>query len=244
VPEVGRLSFSTWDEYKHEIVPLLFRDSRFRPGRYLFRGCSDSDHALVSSFDRRFSDLPTAKRMRLWASMLAGLKEAGVEHRLPSSVIGDDHRLLAFAQHHGLPTRLLDWTLSPYVAAFFAFRQSLERSHPAQHVAVWALDSTSTVWSAELGVEILSPPSIENVRLRNQAGRFTYARTAHVSLEDYVEQSNDEGRPLVQISVPSHEVIRALPDLEAMGLSAEYLFPDFTGVTETIALRAQLDAID
>jgi hypothetical protein len=43
--------------------------------------------------------------------------------------------------------------------------------------------------------------------------------------------------------LPASEAAYALPDLEAMGVSAVHLFPDFTGLTEAVLLREELAAL-
>jgi hypothetical protein len=50
----------------------------------------------------------------------------------------DELTWLALMQHYGIPTRLLDFTLSPFVALYFAVRHGGEKSTPAR---VWAMDS-------------------------------------------------------------------------------------------------------
>lgn len=241
--DILRLRHDSWDDFKRDLVPELFGRGSFRSGRYLFRGCGSASWGLKSSFDRRFEHLPADRRLSTWSALLARFRESCHEHGVAESILADDHRLLAFGQHHGLPTRLLDWSLSPYVATFFAFRDALLQHEPGQDVALWILDTASPVWSSEMGVAIVSPPAIDNVRLLNQGGRFTYARTQHVTLEDYVASATIAGTPLMQIAIPAGEATRALPDLDAMGVNAAHLFPDMAGLTEAVTLRLHFDAL-
>jgi hypothetical protein len=197
----------------------------------------------MSSFDRQFGFLASDKRMAIWNALLREFREICAEHGVAREILADDKALLAFAQHHGLPTRLLDWSLSPYVAAFFAFRQALTSPHATGQVALWVLDTRSSAWSAEMGVELVAPLASGNFRLRNQSGRFTYARTPHLTLEEYVSFVPSDGSPLTQVTLPSAEATRAMPDLDAMGANAMNLFPDWEGLAEGVAIRLQLEGL-
>ena len=134
------IEYSSWHELKRDLFIELFGKSGFRRDQYLFRGMGNADWHLSSSFDRQFSSLGRDQRLRLWEDLIhewrCGCEETGEA----DSVLHDDQKLWALGQHYGLPTRLLDWTTSPYIAAYFAFHDwILQLPEEFSHVAIWVL---------------------------------------------------------------------------------------------------------
>ena len=237
---VRTISYPDWAAFKRDFFLELFDGGGFHRGRYLFRGVGDADWSLSSTFDRQFAAVPAQQRIRLWEELLEQWRAGCVDAGIPEAVTGDEKALWALGQHHGLPTRMLDWTLSPYVAVFFAFRSHLLAA-PVGHeqVAVWALHADHPVWSAG-GVEVVTAPVLGNNRMRNQGGRFTLCRAAVASLEEYVDRMAGGAPALTRCLIPATEVHLALGDLDAMGITGHDLFPDLTGLADQATMRAAL----
>jgi FRG domain len=234
------IRYARWAEFKRDLFAELYEGERFQPDRYLFRGSGDADWTLSTSFDRQFAGLPLDRRLALWDQLIAEFRAGCAELGLPGSAVDEDRKLWALGQHHGLPTRLLDWSTSPYIAAFFAFRDHLLRRTPGyDQVAVWVLHLENPVWSRERGVEIVTAPAFDNVRLRNQGGRFTLCRAAVATLEDYVERFARDVA-LTKCVLPAGDAEHALSDLDSMGINSYDLFPDLGGLAAMATMRAVL----
>ena len=242
------LSYSSWRELKRDLFSELFEDGVFRPDRYLFRGMGNADWKLEPAFDRRFSYLGPDQRLRVWDELIEQWRRGCAEHghaRDPAGheLAGRPVALWALGQHHGLPTRLLDWSTSPYIAAFFAFSKCVEQlPQRFSHVALWILHLDNPVWSQEQGVEIVSAPALENVRLRNQSGKFTLSHTRFASLEEYVTDTGS-GVALTKVVLPAGEAVPALPDLDSMGINSYHVYPDLGGLAEMATMRLLLSEL-
>jgi hypothetical protein len=104
-----RLKVDSWKSFQDEIEEFL-------DGGWLFRGVTSVRHDLIPSIGRarpEFSYSPEVER---------GLFEQFQREALPLLAARPQNpwEWLALAQHFGIPTRLLDWSETPYVSLFFA----------------------------------------------------------------------------------------------------------------------------
>lgn len=236
------ISYNDWEDFKTNIIKELCADQPFERGRFIFRGQSKSEWRLESSFDRVFGYLPDAERIGVAKRLCENFRNRSEGLDFPDMDLKSEIGVLAWGQHYGLPTRLLDWTESPYVAAFFAFADVIVANTTEGPVAIWILDVSNPMWNKEYGVEILKPPSSGNIRLRNQSGLFTLMRTRFKCLEDYVLSDPGPGETALRMAtIPSHEAYKAISDLDIMGINYSNLFPGLNGYASDAQMRVAIE---
>ena len=114
-----------WASLKNQL-----RDQR----DWMYRGQQRLSWRLESSLERAVRE--ESKRTQTEQTLTFRFRQA-VANYLPAGQIPNVHLdLLAAMQHHGTPTRLLDFTRSPYVAAYFA----VEDAVLDEPCAIWAID--------------------------------------------------------------------------------------------------------
>ena len=141
---------------------------------WLFRGDTitnrdDPVRSLRTSFDRALENWGNAignpNRKKIESELIRDFQRRFNQSNAIRPSKDDTLTWLALMQHHGAPTRLLDWTYSPFVAAFFAYSELLIRSD--SRVAVWAIRRTwfDDLLKTKLGMRTLN--DIERIKLND-----------------------------------------------------------------------------
>ena len=148
----------------------------------VFRGLARASYRNISSLARLSGDYPSLER-----HLLRNFRKYAHRER-PGPTTWD---WLALAQHHGLPTRLLDWTFSPLVALHFA-------------TATWN-DAPGALWAVDCeGAHALLPEPLQATLRAEGATVFTTEMLAELAPDlDAFDALADEDPFVVFFEPPS-----------------------------------------
>jgi hypothetical protein len=239
---MGKNVLKCWDEFLNVV-----QSEKFDRSSYIFRGVSSSQHNLRPKigriFDGRFPYTPAReKALYKWFNQFSALHRAGR--------LDNPWENIALAQHHGLPTRLLDWTFNPLVAAYFA----LEEGFPVgMNNSVTSVDGSGDPKTAaaiyvrrlprQVDVEYVHSPldlSDDDVlsflpphvtpRLAAQSGVFTVHGKPDRDWESH-------GTQVLTLDFDQREWKNATKKLLRFGIHRYALFPDLDGLSTYLQFR-------
>lgn len=159
----------------------------------------------------------------------------------------DDWDLLALAQHHGLPTRLLDWTYSALAALYFVVKEPpyKDEKNNYHHGAVWLLSPdvddfrTDTDEFGPLSNKItkIFRPKVISRRISAQAGAFTVHKINSDGRVVKFERHAKFKKKLLKIIIPPEDFPRIRHRLNMLGINSATLFPDIDGLCSHLQWR-------
>ena len=190
-----------------------------KDNRWMFRGQADAEWPVIPKAGRH----PYSEKNDL--DYLANWKRKASEYI--SKNPENDWEWMAIAQHHGLPTRLLDWSYNPLVAAFFACV-----SHPQKDSAIYCLLPKAIIIPEKATPQKLKSiaqyrPNMVASRIGRQSGLFSVHPDPKIEIKEGLS-SEDK---LVVHTIKSRYKRQMLFDLNHYGINKLTLMGDLDGLS-------------
>lgn len=234
---------------------------------WLFRGQRSAKWDLKTSLERCFEreSIEGDARTALEAELLREFRRTYHNYAVHIPERGSVIEWLSLMQHHGAPTRLLDFNYSIYVACYFALETA------DADCAVWAVDAewvmgealeamkqagksnaarlqakTSEDHEAIAGEMLFRPPYVSSVlllspfllneRLRIQKGTFLVPGDMGASFMGNLRSHAGHGDHVLKIVIPAKFRGEALEKLHYMNISSTSLFPGLDGYARSLGI--------
>lgn len=199
----------------------------YDPQYTLYRGVSTVDHKLVTTLGRL-----NLKDGDSYTSVERKILRTFKERALPFLKIipNNDWEWLALAQHHGLPTRLLDWTRNPLVAAYFSVKK--ESNEPS---IIYVLTQKN---QQLVNIEQHKDPlKVEGVPLRYIPNHVTERIIVQNSLFTFHPGEPSEpfnSDEIQRIKIPADGRKQLKKDLYRYGMHEASMFPSLDGLASHV----------
>ncbi len=243
---------ATWAEFKELVSqPDIYSKEPWKSS--LFRGISNENYTLSSTLDRALPGCSLAKYNRILRSIVNEVNSfTGSNWEVPLNNFEDMNNqpwsnelpleFVSYLRHHGYPTPILDWSMSPYVAAFFGIRTCIEGKFSIYHLKL------NGITGGELGmpqIQIVGP----NIKTheRHYLQQSMYTMCLKKNEEKWVYCSHQEavtGRypdiigKLVKYNIDCSEIEKVAFDLKLANISAYSLFQNDESFLETLAKKS------
>ena len=266
---IPEFSVATWKDFTALVEHLSIGDVVTGPA-YIFRGHENADWRLEPSLHRSMKGddaaTPSAPEMLKVEAYLLGQFCAVAPTHLPAATFSTTRAAFDWwpiMRHYGVPTRILDWTDSIYVAAYFAVSRlpkcdgAIYVLHP--HTLGEAMRAVHGKEAADLpksdmfrdpdaphAVYVFGRTTAVPERISIQQGCFMVCRNVAGDLENILatevpKVGNPATERLRKLRIPAPSKPRFMTHLRAMNVTARSLFPGLDGMgrhlDETIRYR-------
>lgn len=204
----------------------------FRSERWvwIFRGLSREEYQLIPTVGR--ISHTSSSREKFENILFEAFQREALPHL--TSAPQNPWEWLAVAQHHGLPTRLIDWTYNPFVALYFAVEDQAEYNGVV--VALRGIERVKLLATQDpfsISEPMLYVPASVTPRIVAQEGIFTVQPKVETPLSEQIKSKCKLDRFLIEVG--AKEKIRY--ELFRLGFHRGSLFPDVNGISAHIKWR-------